>query len=482
MIITKNPLRILIIILVNFYSLISQPSQSNQQEFYYDKPFLLVTLVSGIVEDENSIEKEVLSIITNSARDLGSFNIIDFDSVAYLFKEYTPETGKILDDSTLVIIGQLAYAHEMMVVEIKRYWQQAQNALKDEKRTKDDNEIIISDSSRESQQTVSRQDSLIRVNYIQTHLSVQIRIFDMESGQIFESFNLEVNQTRRSYGESRAAVIKKLQEKTAIEMKKIYLLSPTILESKKMKVILGMGSRVGIEKGMIFSIRQADQIEDYFGEIISIPGKEIGIVSADEILEERSVATIQRQNEFIQPGYHAFEFTRSIYGLRIAFSPAFVDSMMSLGAQFYWHAIQKWSYGLGFRLIRVNDSYGDHDYGFGMEGLGGVHISSLPKLRLMMVAGINFDIPFRKDDDGNVVYLPILSGQMGVMFDIVHYWKTDISISAGYRISSKIRNWQISDEEETGNPIYWENNPPRVNISGFYIEIGYKILFLSDSN
>jgi len=33
-------------------------------------------------------------------------------------------------------------------------------------------------------------------------------------------------------------------------------------------------------------------------------------------------------------------------------------------------------------------------------------------------------------------------------------------------------------EEEEERPVYWKSRPPEVNISGFFIQVGYKILFL----
>ncbi len=462
-------LTILILNLVNFHSLLPQTSEPDNEEFYYERPYLLITSATGIPGTEDSIEKEVTDIITACVTDLGSFDIIDRNSVAHLFEEASIDTGKFLDDSVLVKIGRLAFANEMMVVKIVSYWQMDLHTGEYEKKVIDESEYLL--------RAVQR-DSLMQENNIQTHLLIQIKILDLDSGQQLETVTIEINHTRGSKEESRAGIIEKLINITIRELKNIYLLSPEVVESKNRVVLLNSGSRAGIQKGMLFLIKSPDHLEEYFDEIITIPGKNIGIVSANEISEENTFSTILRQNGYIKPGYRAFEYPKSIYGLRINFSPAIVDSMMSLGAQFFWQPIQRWSYGLGIRMIRVTDSYGDNDFGFGMEGLGGVHLLSGPRVRVGGIIGLNFDLPFRKDDDNNTVYLPILSGQVGVMVDIFHYWKTDISIFAGYRISSGIKGWQISGEEETDRSVYWENAPPEVNISGFFIQIGYKFIFL----
>jgi hypothetical protein len=455
----------------------AQSSQHDSEEFYYDRPFILITSASGSVNREGSIEREVTDVITTCVKDYGCFDVIDRRAIAHLFEADTSHSLKSLDDSVFFMIGDLASANEMMVVDIVQFWQQAQHSQGNASKGKSKNQGKDFDRITGDLQNNAQQDTSIQKNNIQTHLVVKIRILDIDAGQALETLTIKINHTKGSWEESRAGTIDKLRNMTFRELQKVYLLSPEVIESKETNVLLGVGSNVGIQEGMLFLIKTPDQVEEYVDEIITIPGKGIGMVSAKEISKERSYATILRQNGFIKPGYRAFEYPNTLYGLRIAFSPAIVDSMISLDAQFFWHPIQRWSYGLGIRLIRVTDSYGDKDFGFGMEGLGAVHLLSLPKVRVGSIVGLNFDLPFRKDDDDNTVYLPILSLQVGVMANIFHYWKTDISVYAGYRISSRIEDWQISSDEEEDRSIYWESNAPEINISGFFIQIGYRFIF-----
>lgn len=467
------------LVLISFiYLLPAQSPQQTHDEFYYHRPSILITSASGATNRESSIEQEVTDAITRCVADFGCFDILNRKGIAHLFEADTSQHWKLLNDSVLFSIGGLAFANEMMVVDIVSFWQQAQSSRRNRGKGKDRNQTRRPDRLTADLQNDVPEDSVLQKNQIQTHLEVKIRILDIDASESLETLTIEINHTMVSREESRAGAIEKLRNFTLRELKKIYLLSPEIIDAKNKNVILDLGSNAGIKKGMLFLIRKPDQLEEYFDEIIAIPGKSIAIVSSDEILTESTNTTILRQNGYILPEYRAFEFPKIIYGLRISFSPAIVDSMMSLDAQFFWHPIQKWSFGVGMRLIRVTDSYGDNDFGVGFEGLGGMHLFSLPKIRVGGILSLNFDLPFRKDDENNTVYLPIISSQLSLQVDLMHYWKSDISIFAGYRISVPRKSWQISDDNETGRSVYWDNTAPQVNISGFFIQLGYKFLIL----
>jgi hypothetical protein len=53
--------------------------------------------------------------------------------------------------------------------------------------------------------------------------------------------------------------------------------------------------------------------------------------------------------------------------------------------------------------------------------------------------------------------------------------KSDIEINLGYRISSKSSDWTYSEREEELDA-FWYDDPPVVDLAGFYFSVGYKFI------
>ncbi|UCF64696.1 MAG: hypothetical protein JSW33_02345 [bacterium] len=453
-----------------------QSVSGDSQDIYYDRPSLLIVLSSDIPKTDSTIQKEILFTVTAAVTGLGSFNIVNFDQKNFFLNANKIPLGTNLDDSILIRIGRLTLATEIMVVEVVKLSQNYLNSAQsgesiitsEQKMTVDSDTIPVELKTRENTKKPGR--------YFQTECLINIRIIDVVSAQNLETITIEVSHADTSWSASKSGALKILQSLTTSELREIYLLCPEITQIQNTLVQLNRGSEAGIQKGMLFIVRSPDQWEEYYGQSKIIPGKEIGLITTQDISEKRSVATLLRQTGYIGQGFRAFEYPESIYGLRINFSPGLTDSIMSIGAQFFWRPLQRWQYGCGLRVIRITDSKSDKNYGFGMEGLGGVHLYRIPRISVGAIMTLNFDLPFKYDDNNNTVFLPILSGELGMRLNITHFWKTDISIMAGYRISIRDDNWQISSEEEDVGPVYWEDSPPAINISGFFIQAGYTFL------
>ena len=466
----------LLIFYLHTQLLIPQTSLNDAQEFFYDRPLLLVHLSSDIAEMDSAIEKEILQIVTSSVSDLGSFEIIKLAQVTPLLSEYKIPSVKSPDDSTLIRIGNLAYANEIMIIDVRNFSQHSQNSAQREESSNisEQNMTMTSDSIPVGMK--AQEDTIQLGKYFQTDILINIRIIGVNNSQSLENFAIEVSHADITLAASKSGALKKLRTRTTSELRNIYLLAPEIIKIKNNQVYLNRGSGAGIRKGMLFIIRSPDQWEEYYDQTEIIPGKEIGLLSVQKITEQQTVANLLRQTGYVGPGFRVFEYPESIYGLRINFSPGLADSMMSIGAQFFWRPLQRWHYGCGLRVIQITDSQGDKNYGFGMEGLGGIPLYRIPRISVGAIMALNIDLPFKYDDNNNTVFLPILSSEIGMRLNITYFWKSDISIIAGYRIAVREDNWQISSEEENVGPVYWEDNPPAVDISGFFIQAGYTFL------
>jgi hypothetical protein len=88
---------------------------------------------------------------------------------------------------------------------------------------------------------------------------------------------------------------------------------------------------------------------------------------------------------------------------------------------------------------------------------------------------IDIDLPFKKDDDGETVTMPVLSGSLGISCSLMLLKKSDIEINFGYRLSTKSSNWTYN-VDDTQYDAFWYDAPPVVDLSGFYFTVGYKFI------
>ncbi len=87
---------------------------------------------------------------------------------------------------------------------------------------------------------------------------------------------------------------------------------------------------------------------------------------------------------------------------------------------------------------------------------------------------MDFDIPFRKDDDGQTVHTLLFSAPIGFVGEFLLSQKVDFVFNIGYRFSAKSDNWEFSEDEENYKA-YWEENAPEVENSGLYFSFGFKL-------
>jgi hypothetical protein len=148
---------------------------------------------------------------------------------------------------------------------------------------------------------------------------------------------------------------------------------------------------------------------------------------------------------------------------------------MYIGGQFHSNPLGAWDFGGGMHYASVTDSYNEVDHGLGFSVFGARRIYTLTALMLYAKLGINLDIPFKEDDDGQSVTSVILSWSLGISCNLMLTKKSDIEINFGYRLSAKSSDWSYSEEEERYDA-FWFEEMPVVDLSGFYFTVGYKFI------
>jgi hypothetical protein len=182
-----------------------------------------------------------------------------------------------------------------------------------------------------------------------------------------------------------------------------------------------------------------------------------------------------RQWSPIGTGFYAYEFDQNIYGIQIYFLPKFPGDYMYIGGQFHLNPLGSWDFGGGMHYLAVTDSYDEIDHGLGFSIFGSIKLITLTTLTIHAKIGTNLDIPFKKDDDGWTVNTAIFSQSLGISCILIFTKKSDIEINLGYRLSTKSSLWTYSENEEEFDA-YWVDDPPVVDLRGFYFTFGYKFI------
>lgn len=119
--------------------------------------------------------------------------------------------------------------------------------------------------------------------------------------------------------------------------------------------------------------------------------------------------------------------------------------------------------------------HGDHDIGFGFGGSGNLMLISSSIIKIGGTIGFDLDLPFRIDNHDHVVTTLLVSPHAGIKAEILLTAKNDLILYGGYRFAGKTSSWEYSHEEKTHSAV-WDDGAPEIDISGYFISVGYKII------
>jgi hypothetical protein len=310
---------------------------------------------------------------------------------------------------------------------------------------------------------------------VQTQLLVYALFIDIESGQSLGSLELEAFHAGGTSEKSKAKATTSLKKKAKAELKRIYWFSSDLITTNQGKPELPYGTKSGVEKGLIFELFEPDRNWELDDEEFLVPGGSAAIATVADTSADSSGLKIFRQWRDIYPGSWAVEHPAPIFALRLNFSPPSIGSYSNFGISFHFAPLKKFDYGGGIQIIRVIDSYEEDNFGFGFAGFGIVKFVNTSKIDLGGKLGIDFDIPFKKDDDGQIVHTILFSSNIGIVGEFLLSRKLDFVINAGYRFGISADDWKYSEDEES-NPAYWEKDAPVVKNSGLMLSVGFNYL------
>ena len=308
---------------------------------------------------------------------------------------------------------------------------------------------------------------------IHTQLLAIAMFVDIETGITLGVLDLEVFHTGGSAKKSKAQAMKLLKKKAMAEFRRIYWFSADIIKTKKGKQGIPYGTTSGIKKGLIFELVEPDQVWELDEETVLVPGSSAAIATVADTSADSSSFRILRQWRDIYPGSWAVEPAKPIYALEFAFIPPATDAYTNFGIQFHVRPMHDFDWGMGMQIMRTTDSFGDDDYGFGFDVFGLWRFINTPKINFGGKVGLDFDIPFRKDDDGQIVHTLLFSAPICFVGEFLLSQKVDFVFNIGYRFSAKSDNWEFTEDEENYKA-YWDESAPKLDNAGLMLSMGFK--------
>ncbi len=308
-------------------------------------------------------------------------------------------------------------------------------------------------------------------NNIRTDISILVHFVDIETGEFLGSLDERATYVGGSREKSKAKALKKLERKVFRDLKRIYWMSFDIKSKENGKIRVITDTTRIIKRGMLFEIVEPDRMRTTDDEEYTIPGGIVGFATSID----SSHFKILRQWRDMGEGSWVVEHPDRIHALQLRIVPPITQGYLNCGLYFQMAPLHNIDYGLGVQFSRVTDSTNKNDYGFGLAGSGLWRFLNGARTDFGARLGVDMDVLFRKDDNGEVVNTVLFSAQVGFLSEIPFSPKMDFVVSAGYRFGLKTDSWEYSVDEETF-PAYWEAGVPKVDNSGFVFSVGFKYL------
>lgn len=484
MIINRYTIRLSLTFFMFFYSLpaiVAQEMAVTESEITIREMRLPVKPRKSDTSKYFSIEDEVAIIISDMLMQLNIYGVtvgICLDSAS---KTHAMARGEIIADSKIVNIEDITYADEVLLVNIQEFCQHGIPQQKDSSadaayfEQTGSGTIMLSSLFNFFRKSSKNKGDKYPYN-IQSRLSVLVYQVDVKTGYILHSFPIEVTHTGGSRAKSKKKMLKKLETNVSYQLKWLYWLSSGVTALNNGKVELPLGNNDGVRKGMLFELVNPEITLTEAGQETIIPERSGALISVYNDSSEKCQLRILRQWHTPEAGCWAVEWPEPVSGLQFNASIPVTDSYAAFGIQFNARAIKNIDGGFALRLVRVTDSFDEHDWGVSFGGFGLYRFINSSKLDLGLKSGIDFDIVFKTDDADRTVSTGLFSAFIGLTAEILISQNYDIVVNAGYRFGAKSDKWDDSEEEET-YPAFWFNDAPEVDNSGFYLSIGYKFMY-----
>ncbi|MDP8208829.1 MAG: hypothetical protein P9L92_19355 [Candidatus Electryonea clarkiae] len=445
---------------------------------------LMILPVQLYSTDDYDIKEEMTTIISDIAVNLGRYDVIDRNNLEAILSEQALHLTGIINDSMVVEIGKIAAANEGLLIDVIEF---SQKGVPPDDAT-DEESIIFSIFagifaglfnfiSGEEGEKIE-----LWSNNIHTELSVSIKKVNVETGETIKSVIINKEHTGGNSGKSKSNVVEKFTKKAAIELKNFYLLSATVSLTDDNEIFIPAGSNVGVKKGTLFEITGNDRELNVKGKKFSRPGERVGFLEAKEVFDEGIIARDVRTWKPVKSGYRAVEFHRPQAAGQFYYMKS-NEKWWGTGFDVEIVPFSRYNFWFGFSFLRGEDTRGDTDTGFGVELGPGVRLYNRQSFALKMYPGIGAAFFFKKDDRDKFVSTASFLSSIAIGAELYKSAGTDITLKVGYRNDTGSNNWNNYGDEEDDEPDYagqWSGESPEIDITGYFISIGFKFTNLKD--
>ncbi|MBN2001087.1 hypothetical protein JW935_26315 [candidate division KSB1 bacterium] len=315
-----------------------------------------------------------------------------------------------------------------------------------------------------------------RAKKVRTHIEMVSYFFDVENQNLLGDCKFSVSYTGGDIEKSHRKAFNRLGEKVTSELKRIYWYSADLDTVRNGRFEINLGTENGIRRGMAFEIMEPDRewITKEIRTIVS--GGRAGFARVTSVDTNSCQLRILRQWRQLYSDSWAVEQNFSVHALQLHIIPPATNDYLNVGFLITADPIGKFDWGLGIQFMRVTDSKWENDYGFGFGAFGLWRFLNSSKYDLGLRLGLDLDLPFKKDDTGEIVNTVLFSSYLGLMLEFPISQRFDFFTVAGYRLGFRANDWQFSEDEES-YPAYWEEKTPEVNNSGILMSFGLKYYF-----
>lgn len=406
--------------------------------------------------DSESVLEEIIALTEEAAVSLGRFEIIRID-----------ESGLTRPDARRLEVRLLSYSQERIWVEDE------EDDYEDDDEDDEDSDFFfrflfrIFFGGNDDYDPDSDDDGHWEW---ETNLRVALRLTLEKSGAVERTARLESFASDRSRGGSRGSAISGIEDTLEDELRRMYLLRSPIDPIDEELADLRIGSEIGVERGMLFSIGQGSGTA--LGKVESVATGESrlrtvrrwapddGSKAATELVSDAvdiwisggligwnkpdEFQSINRQQPY------------GVFGVTVApYSPVF-------GA-------------FSFRFGVVEDSRRQQDFLLGMDFAGGAYLHRGPTARVAALAGLGGGVAFREDDAGDEATTLVGSLWPAIETNVLLTRHIDLTTRIGYRFGNTSNDWEVTPgEEEETVPATWDGKPPAVTTTGAFLTVGIK--------
>ncbi len=436
---------------------------------------------------DSDISNKVTQIASSTATQLNRYDVIDRSQLDRILSEQKLQHSGVVNPDQAIEIGKVAGANEALYISIANFGQKGVPTEKQKEKDEDEEpetglfgwvvkEVVKAEIDKKME-NVERYP-----NNIQTVLSGEVRLLNVETGQSISSFNFSVDHTGGVKTKSLNEALKLLRGQMVSNLKSLYQLSSEVLDVRGSDIMLLLGEDMGVRKGMVYEIRTLDTKRMVRDRDITIAGKAVGFVEVETVSADASEGRVLRKWDTIEPGYQAKEQTEGLgsWSLGGLFGSSPENYRLRIAGNYKpFHKLGGAIYG---DLGMVEDSRGDPDFQLGLGLDLNYRIIRTSPFSLGTLLSLPFDFHIRSDDETHTVVLPIFSPRIGLQSEIMLSPKLDIVLRAEYCLASiNLGDWTYSDEDDESSTLSanWDSDNPEPEIDysgGVVFTVGVRML------